>query len=485
MVYLGALWSLCLLSVVATKRKASVPITAGIDSKLFKASDWIPDILQFAEDFNRKQRPRHTQVLDFFAGESKISRRGRHRGHVCETFDILHDERQDILSHGGFFLGLLLCCQVQAFGLAVFGTQCSLWLTWMSQSIHRRAAKGPCGDWENLSVYKANIVAENVAVLMLVLYTRQVHFLEENPGATYLFRYESQAFVHSVLGLSMVHTWMKHFGHFMPKPTKLMGSLVGLGSLANTYSKKSWAQRCKHLSKKIRCYNLSFRRPRAIKWYKKRSQPAEPVKVTPKADGSGMWISGGRDLKKSGAYTSRFADVLLSTWEANQFSLLEPVFNLSELLYACSFPMRDKGYQSKSGKDAKIQSLLDFKCLKKSPGPGAGRPRPPEEPIEVDPTSRPSTCSCWYTNGPRCNPCKRLPSTSPVVRVTSAVSGKVASTAPSTCSISGNVTSSSPSMFPKCTSPDDATRTSLRIPTQTTLASIWADDFESTYFLDN
>ena len=205
MVYLGALWSLCLLSVVATKRKASVPITAGIDSKLFKASDWIPDILQFVEDFNRKQRPRHTQVLDFFAGESKISRRGRHRGHVCETFDILHDERQDILSHGGFFLGLLLCCQVQAFGLAVFGTQCSLWLTWMSQSIHRRAAKGPCGDWENLSVYKANIVAENVAVLMLVLYTRQVHFLEENPGATYLFRYESQAFVHSVLGLSMVH----------------------------------------------------------------------------------------------------------------------------------------------------------------------------------------------------------------------------------------------------------------------------------------
>jgi hypothetical protein len=265
-------------------------------------------------------------------------------------------------------------------------------------------------------------------------------------GGTYLFGYETQAFVHQILGLDFVHTWMIWFGHFMPKPTKLLGSLVGLGSMARKYSKKIWEHRRKRLLRKIRRYNLSFRRLTAVKWYLKRSQKKESVKVHRKTNGLGSWTSGGKDLKSSAAYTRRFADELLSTWESNQFNLAEPAFNLDELLQGCPFPMQHKQYQ-----------------VQKSAGPksaGSAGAQPQEE-VQVDPTSRPSRCTCWYTDGPSCNACKRLPVPECAVCVVPSV--------PSTmCTIAV---------------PESAAVHECSVVPR--IGALWAEEFDSAKFMDN
>ena len=237
-------------------------------------------------------------------------------------------------------------------------------------------------------------MAENVAVLMIVLYTRQVHSVEENPAGTYLFHYDSQVFIREMLGLDLIHTWMICFGHFMPKPSRLLGSLVGLGSLAKKYSKQLWEKRRFFLCQQIAKLNISFPRKTALKWYRKRSQRKEIVKYQKKTHGLGTWTSGGKDLKGSAAYTKRFADALLSTWECNKFDLGEPAFSLDELLHQCPFPMHNKRFQ-----------------CKKSAGPSGGSAgtAQPLEDVGVDPTSRPSSCTCWFNDDPSCRACRRLP----------------------------------------------------------------------------
>jgi hypothetical protein len=300
------------------------------------------------------------------------------------------------LKLGGYFLALLFLFQVQVYGIVVFGTQCSMWLNFLSQSVHRRAARwqrGVCGAWEKLNVFRANVMAENVAVLMMTLYTRHVHQVEENPAGSYLFSYDSQTFVRDTLGFEFIHTWMKWFGHLMPKPTKLLGSLVGISSLVRKYSKRIWQQRSAKIRLSLRKHNLSFPRPTANKWHKRRMHKPDSVVTLRKPDDSGMWICGGKDLKSSATYTRRFADAVLSVWESNRFLLSEPVFKLTELLHACPFPMHAKQYR-------------------KSAGPGGSLADEPmqEDGPSVDPTSRPSTCQCWYLVGDwRCRPCRRLP----------------------------------------------------------------------------
>ena len=416
----------------------------------FKASAWISDILRFVQTFDQEGQPRLIEILDFFSGESNLSRRGSHRGYCTQKYDRLHDSGQDILTFAGFFLALQLCCQVQAYGLAMIGTQCSMWITGLSQSIHRRASRGLLGAWEKMPVYQANVMAENVAVLMLVLYTRQVHFVEENPGGTYLFRYETQAWVHEFLGLLSIHTWMIFFGHWLPKPTRLMGSLAGLNSLAKKYSKKIWSTRRRALCQKLRHRNLHFQRSTALRWFRKRWQPREVTKVTPKASGLGTWLSGGKDLRSSGAYTRRFADAVLSVWESNRFTLVEPLYSLEELLHSCPFPMHQKSF-------------------KKSAGPSSGSAEQPDlEEVLVDPTSRPSRCTCWFLSDvPSCDACKKRVKFVPesiVVPNTTLVVTPVPENR-----VARNATPAAPAV---CTKAE-------------CWAALWANDFESTDFMDD
>ena len=136
---------------------AAVPIGATqtplVNTREFRAHEWLPEILNFVKDFDAQSKPRPTAVLDFYCGEKMVSRRAQRLGYSTECFDIKHNPAQDVLSYDGFFLGLLLVCQVQMFGLAVFGPQCSLWLSFMSQSVHERAKLGVRGAFHKINVF--------------------------------------------------------------------------------------------------------------------------------------------------------------------------------------------------------------------------------------------------------------------------------------------------------------------------------------------
>lgn len=294
-------------------------------------------------------------------------------------------------------------------------------------------------------------MAENVAVLMLVLYTRQVHFVEENPAGTHLYDYDSQVFLREMLGLKFIHTWMICFGHFMPKPTRLLGSLVGLASLARKYSTRIWERRRKVLLQKIAKHNLGFRRTTAVKWYQKRSQHKESVKYQKKKNGSGTWTTGGKDLKSSAAYTRRFADCLLSTWEYNRFHLDEPAFRLNELLPLCPFPMDHKRPQCKKSAGPSGRSVETAQPLKD---------------VEVDPTSRPSRCTCWYNNDPPCRACRRLPVLEPVVEPRPDHASSIS--VPEISGVRGVPE------FPML----------LSVPNPTSIGHMWANEFEVADFMD-
>ena len=71
---------------------ACVGVTPSED--IFKASENIESIINFVDTFNREEQVRNIEVLDFFAGEANLWRRGRHRGLNCQTYDILLDKEQ-------------------------------------------------------------------------------------------------------------------------------------------------------------------------------------------------------------------------------------------------------------------------------------------------------------------------------------------------------------------------------------------------------
>jgi hypothetical protein len=331
-----------------------------------------------------------------------MSRRARQRGYPFECFDKKHNPAQDVITWDGFFLGLLLVCQVQMFGLAVFGPQCSLWLSFMSQRVHERAKLGVHGAFHKINVLQANLICENTAVLLLVCYVRMVHTVVENPTGSYIFKYDSMKFIIEVLGLDLVHTWMKMFSHWSPKPTHLVGTLINIQSLKRVYSRKIWSARFKRLSNNIKLLNLNFGRKSALQLRRKRMRTRKVSFTTSKKrDGMGSWVIGGKDLKASGEYTAPFCDAVLNVWETHRFELCEPVFLLGDMLEACPFPMKQQ---------------RELKITKKSAGPVFGETCSSKKAvidIVVDPTSRPSICTCWpeSDNELRCRACKALPKT--------------------------------------------------------------------------
>jgi hypothetical protein len=285
-----------------TTSSAMKTMMSGLAEPPFQASQNIAEIMEFVHGFSVEQRT--LQVLDFYAGDANFARRARHRGHVAQTFDILHSPSENVFTRQGYFIGLGLCCSLEVFGLGLFGPQCSLWLTYMSQPIHRRRAFGVHGNFlEDQLTFLANVMNENTATYLVILYCRHVAFALEQPGSTYYMKYDSTKYIIDMLGLDEYHTWMKCFSHWMPKPSRLIGTMMGLAGIVRVYSKKRAEKMRRKIKKKLKRMNLRFPRPMAIRCYSKRlkrNNNKDSWKNTAKSDGTGHWVSAGRNLKHSG-----------------------------------------------------------------------------------------------------------------------------------------------------------------------------------------
>ena len=279
-----------------------------------------------------------------------------------------------MLLEQGFYLGLQLVLRVAPFGFMPLGPQCSLWLSFMSASKHQRSKDNPLGAFAtDGDILNANVLNENTGVLVLIATNRLVNVMLENPSGSWYFEYPTQSYIMMVLGWPFIHTWMKLFNHFSPKPTKLTGSLKGLGQLGGVWSKKRELEKIKSVREKLKSKPINFKRAFASRFLKKRyvlaKKKAEKVTTICKNG----WSTGGSSLKESGQYTVRFCSRCLEIFEATRYHIETTTMSLPELLKSCPFPMcSHEGPIYETPK--KVQAKLVFQRLP------AIVPRPPCRP---------------------------------------------------------------------------------------------------------
>lgn len=148
-----ALLALCATVGLASGTKelgAGSQLPASTAEPVFQASHHIAEILEYVHKFSAE---RTIAVLDFYAGESHLARRARHRGHQAQTYDIMHSPREDVLTRTGYFIGLGLCCSVETLlgCSAIFsGSALTCFKTTTgSQAVVRVGARGVQGNSED------------------------------------------------------------------------------------------------------------------------------------------------------------------------------------------------------------------------------------------------------------------------------------------------------------------------------------------------
>jgi len=151
-------------------------------------------------------------------------------GYKSETYDAAHSPSQNIITECGFYGVVNIALRLVENGVALADPKCSLWVQFLSKGVHKRENSNVEGAWEKRRcVFEANLINENTAVIVAILHSRKVHIGLENPSGSWYFLYPTMASLTALLGFYEATTWMINFGHWMPKPTKLVGSLLRFG----------------------------------------------------------------------------------------------------------------------------------------------------------------------------------------------------------------------------------------------------------------
>ena len=124
-----------------------------------------------------------------------------------------------------------------------------------------------------------------------------------------------------LLRFNRIHTWMRAFGHRMPKPSFIWTTFHACTSY--TYLSRTWSRQIEEANKqKLRrqirqcSWQVRFLSTRhlirtALRFKRRRSGEFW------KRSKNGKWVSGGKDLSSSASYTSEFCNALLDCYEAN------------------------------------------------------------------------------------------------------------------------------------------------------------------------
>ena len=190
--------------------------------------------------------------------------------------------------------------------MALLGPKCSLWLSYLSQNVHKRGKLGISGDWTSaLCVFEANLINENTCVLLAVMYVRQVFFGVENPISSYYFKYPTMAAFMKISCMVITTVLMILHGHWMPKPSMIAGG-AWVASLRNTYSASRAEKRKKALKKQIERLNLNFGRKTALKWQRKKNKDIAG-KASIKSSGQN-WVTAGKPLSWRGSEAFQYGN---------------------------------------------------------------------------------------------------------------------------------------------------------------------------------
>lgn len=258
----------------------------------YRAADHWEEILEFAQSF---QGPCDLHCVDVFSASQAIAKAFKRRFYRACSWDIKLSTHMDIVTESGCYDLLGLCLRLLPYGLLAAGPPCSLFV-WLSCSVHRRHVVGPAGDESLVKVRLSNYITENLAVIIRALMrVKFVQVVIEQPESSTMFSLPMWVTVNRELCFENVGTYMGCFGHFMVKPTTLIGSLTYLSWLGRSLNKKKEA-----LRKKV-ATNLA-------KMEKKMGRKLSLVNK------QGKSVCGGKDLALSAAYTSQFAAAIFAAW---------------------------------------------------------------------------------------------------------------------------------------------------------------------------
>ena len=200
----------------------------------------LEEVLSFVSHF---EGGRNVDFFDFFSGVAEATKAFRDRSYEARNFDL--EQGDDLLTESGFFKALGIVLSLREGALTLLGPPCSLWV-FFSSPFHCRTKSNPAGDTTKQAGREANTLVRNVCLLLAIGHFRGVFFILEQPGSSRLENYSWIVQLSETLGLRRVFTWMRCFGHAIPKPTYLLCNMMSAKKLRRVWS----AQR--ELKRKVR-----------------------------------------------------------------------------------------------------------------------------------------------------------------------------------------------------------------------------------------
>jgi hypothetical protein len=190
-----------------------------------RTTDAVADILA--------QAVRNCDYVDIFSGSGRLSDALLGEGMSGSKFDILLNADNDILTDVGLGKVLLRILQVRRGGFFVASPPNAMWLPFYSART-KRTRTNPFGNKENLRVQDANLLNYLLAILTAICIEWGLYGFVEQPTDSLFFKTEYWTHLTAKYNLTTVDTWLGAFGHWMSKPTTLVGNLEMLDKLVRT-----------------------------------------------------------------------------------------------------------------------------------------------------------------------------------------------------------------------------------------------------------
>lgn len=223
----------------------------------------------------------------------------------------------------------------------------------------------------------------------------------EQPGSSVQFFFQCLGDLFGFLEgyglLDMFGTWMKSFGHWMPKATKLATTLpTAKGALKKTWSKKRDELFREKLIAKLKTspWFLKKQYQTGLKMWKKfKAMYSSKSATFVSAKG---WVCGDKHLKESGAYTVRFVRAIVKAVKMNnnrpfKFPAAAKITGVRQLWDICNIENREARREKSAG-----QLRLRFVCgptplatTTPSPMPSARTTPSPMPPARTTPSPMP------------------------------------------------------------------------------------------------
>lgn len=170
------------------------------------------------------------------------------------------------------------------------------------------------------------VMVSRMTLILYILQCKDVFWVYEQPTSSLLWHHPRMESFIRAQDAFRTFTWMGSYGADSPKGTTLWGSKPGVKKLARNLPQKQWC--------------------------------AEMTKQSTLSNGK-LSISGGRDLKKSQAYTAQFGLATLATWLEETFQTYDPKLLENANIPALWAPIPKKD----RWEDARLLEVFQFLSL--------------------------------------------------------------------------------------------------------------------------